>query len=111
MANPHHIDLLKNQTGDVVGATFKLKAGSNGLFLGGVFDGCTVTLEHQPAGSTRFYTRPAGIFTVAGLVDTQFWVNSALSEGSVRGTITGAGAGTDIEEFLLRPEIEYEYEV
>lgn len=111
MANPHHIDLLTNETGNVVGTTFKLKAGSNGIFLGGVFDGAVVTLEHRPAGGARFYTRPAGTFTVVGLVDTQFWVNSALSEGDVRGVITGAGAGTNIEEFLLRPEIEYEYEV
>lgn len=111
MPNPHHIDLLINETGNVVGPTLKLKAGSNGLFLGGVFDGATVTLEHSPAGSTRFYTRPAGIFTDATTNDVQFWVNSALSEGSVRGVITNAGASTNIEEFLLRPEIEYEYEV
>ena len=111
MANPHHIDLLLNQTDNVVGTAFNLKAGSNGVFVGGVFDGCTVTLEFRPKGSTRFYTRPAGIFTDATTNDVQFWVNSALSEGDVRGVITDAGALTDIEEFLPRPEIEYEYEV
>ncbi len=111
MANPHHIDLLTNETDNVVGPTFKLKAGSNGVFVGGVFDGAKVTLEFQPKGSTRFYTRPAGIFTDATAGDVQFWVNSDLSEGSVRGIITDAGASTNISEFLLRPVIEYEYEV
>lgn len=111
MSNPHHIDLLINETGNIVGTTFNLKAGSNGVFVGGVFDGAIVTLEFQPKGSTRFYTRPAGIFTDATTNDVQFWVNSDLSEGSVRGVITGAGASTDISEFLLRPVIEYEYEV
>jgi len=111
MSNPHHIDLLKNETGNVVGTAFKLKAGSNGLFLGGVFDGATVTLEFQPKGSTRFYSRPAGIFTDPTTNDVQFWVNSDLAEGEVRGVITGAGASTNIEEFVLRPVIEYEYEV
>lgn len=111
MPNPHHIDLLTNETGNVTGEAFNLKAGSNGVFLGGVFDGATVTLEFRPKGSTRWYTRPAGIFTNATTDDVQFWVNSALSEGSVRGVITDADTATNIEEFLLRPEIEYEYEV
>lgn len=111
MANPHHIDLLTNETDNIVGPTFKLKAGSNGVFVGGVFDGATVTLEFQPKGSTRFYTKPAGIFTDPTTGDVQFWVNSDLSEGSARGVITNAGALTDIEEFLLRPVIEYEYGV
>lgn len=111
MANPHHINLLNNVTDNTVGAVFKLKAGSLGLFLGGVFDGATVTLELQPTGSTRFYSKPTGTFTDATVSDVQFWVNSNLSEGKVRGVLTNAGALTDIEEFILRPVIEYEYEV
>jgi len=109
--NPHHIDLLKDQTVNVEGPASKLKAGTNALLLGGVFDGAIVKLQVQPSGSTRWYDRPAGTFTVVGLVDTQFWLNSALPEGKVRGTVTNAGAGTNIEEFLLRPVVEYEYEV
>ena len=111
MANPHHIDLLLNETGNIEGAVFKLKAGSNGVFVGGVFDGATVTLQAQPKGSTRFYELPAGTFTDPTTNDVQFWVNFDLPEGSVRGVITNACASTDIEEFILRPVIEYEYEV
>lgn len=111
MANPHHIDLLTNETDNIEGPAFNLKAGSNGIFLGGVFDGATLTLQVRPKGSTRWYERPAGIFTDATTNDVQFWINSNLPEGDVRGVLTDADTLTDIEEFLLRPVIEYEYEV
>lgn len=113
MPNPHHIDLLINETGNIVSPAFRLKAGTNSIHLAGVLNGCTVTLEVQPKGSTRWYSLPAGTFTesVPTTDDLQFWINSNLPEGSVRGVITNAGGSTDIEEFILRPVIEYEYEV
>jgi len=110
-SNPHHLDLLLLQTGNVTGDAFNIKAGSNGIFLGGVFDNAIVTLEVRPKGSVRWYSRPAGVFTDATTDDIQFWINSNLPEGDARGTITNAGASTSIDEFLLRPVIEYEYEV
>jgi hypothetical protein len=117
MANPFHIDLLKNYVGgDITTPAVRIKSGAMGLFITAPdLQGGTLTIQQRPYtddDSGQWYSKATSTFTVAELdANNQAWVNTLLAEGEIRAVLSGTGGPATIAEVLLRPTHETEIEL
>lgn len=91
-------NLLKAVTANGAGTAQKHNVASNtprdgSLFVWGVFDGATVTIQVS-VDNSKWFDVPSGAFTIAGTVSTDFYRQFQTSAPYIRANVTNVTANT-----------------
>lgn len=91
-------NLLSAATGNAVGTALRHNTTNStprdgSLFVWGVFDGATVTVQVS-MNNVKWFDVPSGAFTVAGTVSTDFYRQFQTSAPYIRAVITNSTGNT-----------------